>query len=368
MGMGLALPLLLAAKRAFQNNFETKITPPGYLQYLLANTKPNIISTSKDDGSGYLRDVKVRYKQRSTPDETATEDDCSIQGKPAYNEVTIGSTLFRKISYYFDLDTISQFEKDALALTNIGTPPTAIVMEVMDSIMSLANGLIGAIDIDLLTLQAANFGKNAVTGLNTARTVNFNLDGTENNLNEGMTMVMADARFNELQAASLAAVGSGLVDNYFLQLNANAINANQSGLNNSQLFRPAFYYDPYAAAAFGSNQFGLFEKNAVQIVNIARFRGPKAGRFGQSELGTVILPLSDAFGNPIGALELDWQKKYIDCPSEIEIAGEIETVGRGYSFDLMASFTQVNIPADAYKASDRLTGVNGTLRYTATNV
>ena len=79
MGKGLALPLLLAAKQAFgtPGNFGTKITPLGYLQYLLAQTKPNIINSSKDDGSGYMRDVKIRYRQRVPPGKSVDTDDCS---------------------------------------------------------------------------------------------------------------------------------------------------------------------------------------------------------------------------------------------------------------------------------------------------
>lgn len=368
MGKGLALPLLLASREVFNNaNPANKITPPGYLQMLLGNAKPNIINNGMDDGSGYIRDVKVRYRSRVPSGQTSTTDDCSVQAKPAYKDFTVDSTLFNKYAMFFEHDVMAKFERDALALQTLGTPATTVVKEVMDAIMEAANGLLADVNIALLALQAANFGKNQVSGSNAARTVNFAIDATQNNLDAGMTRVMSDAMLNEIRMDGMVAVGSGLVNNYLLQQPAKS--AAQNGLNTSNLFQPKFYFDPYASTGWGANQFGLFERNAVQFINVCRFRGPKAGQLGADEFGTVILPLNDSLGNPIGALELDWQKRYITCPSDIIIGTDEAptSVGRGVVIDLMCSYNQVNIAADAYDAADRLTGNNGTLRYSATN-
>lgn len=368
MSKGLAFPLLLAAREVFKGaNPSTKITPPGYLQMLLQNAKPNIINSGMDDGSGYIRDAKVRYRSRVPSGKTVTTDDCSVQAKPAYKEFTVDSTLFNKYAIFFEHDVMAKFEKDALALQTLGTPSTTVVKEVMDAIMEAANGLLADINISLLALQAANFGKNQVNGLNTAKTINFALSTATNPLNAGFTEVMSDTMLNEIRMDGVVAVGSGLVNNYFLQQSAKG--NDQSGVNTSNLFLPKFHFDPYAGTSWGANQFGIFEKNSVQFINICRFRGPKAGQLGADEFGTVILPLADSLGNPIGALEFDWQKRYITCPTEIVIGAEEEptAVGRGVVIDLMCSYNQVNIAADAYEATDRLTGNNGTLRYVATN-
>lgn len=368
MGKGLALPLLLAAREAFKGSTPSdKITPPGYLQMLLANAKPNIINSSFDDGSGYLRDVKIRYRNRVPAGKTVETDDCSIQSIPVYKDFTVDSTLFRKYAMFFDYNTIEKFERDALALQTLGSPATSVVKEVMDGIMNAANGLLADINVDLLTLQAATFGTNKVTASNAAKTINFQLATTSNPLNAGMTEVMSDLMLNEIRQDGVKIVGSGFVNNYYLQQKAKS--ADQSGMNTSNLFLPDFYFDPYAASEFGANQFGLFERDAVQFLNICRFRGVKGGKRGADEFGTVILPLSDSLGRPIGALEFDWQRRDITCPSEIIIGDDEEptSVGRGVSIDLMCSYNQVNIPADAFDAADVLTGVNGTLRYVATN-
>lgn len=368
MGKGLALPLLLASREAFKGaNPSSKITPPGWLQYLLGNAKPNIINSGIDDGTGYIRDVKIRYRQRVPSGKTVATDDCSIQANPAYKEMVVDTTLFKKYAIFFEHDVIAKFERDALALQKLGTPATTVVTEVMDAIMEAANGLLADVDISLLALQAANFGKNQVTGLNTAKTVNFALDATQNDLTAGMTGVMSDLMLNEIRMDNVTAVGSGIVNNYFLQQRAKT--AAQNGVNTPDLFLPKFYFDPYALAGFGANKFGAFEKDSVQFINICRFRGPKAGQLGSDEFGTVILPLNDSLGMPIGALEFDFQKRFITCPTEVTIGGADEptSVGRGVVIDLMCSFNQVNIPVDAYAADDRLTGNNGTLLYVATN-
>lgn len=369
MGKGLALPLLLAAKEVFKGATpHDKITPPGYLQMLLANAKPNVINSGIDDGSGYLRDVKVRYKNRVPAGKTVTTDDCSIQAVPVYKDFTVDSTLFRKYAMFFEHGVIDRFERDALALQTIGTPATSIVKEVMDGIMNAANGVLADINADLLALQAANWGKNQVTGVNTPKTINFQLATTSNPLNAGMTEVMSDLMLNEIRQDGVKIVGSGLINNYYLQQPAKS--ADQSGVTTSNLFLPQFYFDPYSAAGFGAaHRFGVFEKDAVQFVNICRFRGIKGGHIGADEFGTVILPLFDSLGNAIGALEFDWQKRFITCPTEIIIADDEEptSVGRGVAIDIMCSYNQVNIPSDAYDATDRLTGNNGTLIYVATN-
>src|SRR4051812_34722473 len=132
MGKGLALPLLLASREVFKGATPSlKITPPGYLQYLLGNSKPNIINSGIDNGSGYIRDVKVRYRTRVPAGKTVATDDCSVQASPAYSDFTINSTLFKKYGIFFEHDVIAKFEQDALALQTLGSPATTVVKEVM---------------------------------------------------------------------------------------------------------------------------------------------------------------------------------------------------------------------------------------------
>lgn len=372
MSKGLAQALIVSSREAFKDSSPMeKITPLGYMQYLLGNSTPTLKSFA-DDGSGYLRNLIVRYMQRGTPGSSITTDNCTVQTRAAYIDAAVPATMYRALGITFEDDIIARYEKDALNMINVGSPSTAIMREVWDVIISQANGLFTDINNDLLTLQAANFGKNISTGLNTAKTINFALNGTNNNLAAGMTQVMADAMINESKLTGASAVGSGLILNYALQQKAKA--PDQSGVNTALLAMPDFKFDPYTAAAWGANNFGLFEKDAVQFINIARFRGSKAGMKGGDYFFTLKLPVYDSVGQgSYRDFEFDVQLTYRTCPSDVQIgavgAGNpAVSLGRGWNIILSSSYTQFNIPTNSYKAGDRLFGNNGTYLYNATNV
>ena len=71
------------------------------------------------------------------------------------------------------------------------------MMEVIDAMTNELNGLIGDINNDLLSLyRLPHFGVNNVAGNNAARTVNFELTSTTNDLTEGVTKILNDAMEN----------------------------------------------------------------------------------------------------------------------------------------------------------------------------
>lgn len=373
MGKGLAQALLISSKEAFKDASPMdKITPLGYMQYLLGNTKPSVLSNGIDDGSGYIRNVKLRYMQRGAPGKSVTTDNCSVQTRAAYIDKDLPTTLFRALGITFEDDLIAAYEKDALAMKTVGTPPTQIMNEVWDVIISQANGLFTDINNDLLTVQSVNFGKNITTGLNTAKNINFALNGTNNDLSQGMTQIMADAMINESKLAGSSLVGSGVILNYSLQQKAKS--ADQAGVNTSLLQIPDFKFDPYSNPKWGADNFGLFEKDAVQFLNVCRFRGSKAGLKGSDYFFTLKLPVMDSVGQgTYKDFEFDVQITYRTCPDQLQI-GTFDAVnnppvavGRGWNVILMSSYNQVNIPIDSYEAGDRLLGNNGTYLYHATN-
>lgn len=374
MGKGLAQALLIASREAFRGATPvTKLTTPGYLQYLLDNNKPDIISQGKDDGSGYLRDVKIRYRTRGIPGRSVQVDDCSTQVLPAYREFDVPATSFRALGLVFDEEQIQRFERDAMAQVSAGTPAmTGIMKDVYEAIIEQANGLFADINLDLLAFQAANFGKNKVLGTNAAKTINFGLNTTNNDLASGMTAVMSDAMENEVKIAGACIVGSGLVNNYYLQQAAKGLD--QSGVNTTQLALPRFYFDPYAQQAWGANQFAVLERDAVQFVNTCRFRGAKAGLRGSDFFMTLRLPLVDSLGQgQLGGFEFDVQLKFRTCVEEVQVGAPSENnppmvLGRGWNVILSCSYQPVYIPSNAYEAGDILNGANGTFRYLATNV
>ena len=369
MALGFAPYLLFQSKAVFQGIApSTKITPAGYTRMLMENSKPNIVSTGIDDGSGHIKEVRVKYRTRLPKGQSDTTDNCDINAKPAYAEQTIAATMFRKYAILLEDNVIAQYEKDASSLMQKGqlTGVTPLMQEQWDVIMETINGLLSDINDDLVTKQVANFGTNQTTGSAAAKTVNFPLSTTTNNLSQGMTMVMSDARLNEYNLANSVIVGSGLIDAYYIQ--QAALSTAQNGVNVNQLARPKYYHDFDSAADWGTNQFGIFEKNAVQLIDINRYTGFKAGEKGGDWFGTLTVPILDSEGN-LSSMTFDIQMTYIKCPTEVIIGGygDPQTVNRGWALIISKSFDQFNIPADAYAAADRLTGNNGTLRYVATN-
>jgi hypothetical protein len=375
MANGFLPYLLLTSKAVFQGNTPCqKITPPGYLRMLLEQSRPNIVSQSIDDGSGHIRDVKIKFRTRRPVGLSQDDDNCDVDARPAYSEDTISSTLFKKTSFFLDDDTIARYEKEASAQVKTinGIPQLAQITPMMkeqwDIVMEFANGLIGDINIALLAKQVANFGFNQTTGSAAAKTVNFLLSNANNDLSTGMPMLISDMMENEIKMSDVTLVGSGLINNYYIQQPAKS--ADQSGVNTSQLALPKLYHDLYAGSAWGANQFGVFEKNSAQFVDIVRFTGFKAGMKPGTWLGSLPLPIVDSQGNTF-SLTVDVQIKYIDCPQEIEVGYPVPatvSVGRGWVIILSKSFDQFNIPATSYDAADRLFQNNGTLRYEATNV
>lgn len=366
--VGVAQALLMQSKEVFQGAAPSKkVRTPGYLKMLIDNELPNILSSTIDNGSGHIKDVKIRYKPRLKTGMTATEDNCSIQGNPSYLEATIPALSFRKYSLFLEDSVVNTYTEEASRTILVGKPQTELMAEMWDNILDAANGLFGDINIDLLADQVAAFGVNAVTGTNAASTLNFPLSTATSNLSEGITKLMNDMLVNEGDASNLVMVGSGLISNYYLKHAENAL-VGANGFDPNKITHPALYHDLYTGSAWGANQFGAFQKGSVKLINVNRFAGKFGGDKLKTILGTINLPVMDSLnGNQLKSFKFDFQLRYNECPGDLEINGETVTVGRGYILDLMANYAQFNIPGDSYMTGDPMYGNNGTYRYTATN-
>lgn len=366
MGKGIALAVLKAQREVFASATPSlKISPSGMLAYCLSQGSTNrILSSTVDNKSGYIRDVKVRYRKRAAAGESVTTDDCSVQGESAFYEQSIPSLSKRYKGLWFDMPTIKQFEADALASTGAGKP-TIVMMEVMEAIMNEINGLLQDINADLVSALVT--GKNLSTGLTTAKTVNFTQNTANLVLASGMTEIMGDALLHEVQPGNLDLIGAGIIAKYMLQQGAKGID--QTGLDTSRLALPGFYYDPAFTSLLAANNFVAVEKNALQFINICYNRANAiSGGFGTSEFDTITFPVVDSMGNSLANLEFDIQMKEFDCPSDVTIGDEDPAAkGRGMKVIIGCNFALAQIPATAYKAADRMYQVNGVWKYVATN-
>lgn len=350
-----------------------KITPAGFLRMLLEN-KPAVELLQLDNGNGHLRDVRYKYKKRAVPSQTSTEDNCDITYIPRWLENSLATTNFRKAAFFIDDETMARYCADASATVAVGQPSTMLMNEFMKDIMNTANALIGAINQDLLTLQAVNFGRNQVTGSNAAQTVNIPKDATQYDLSSGITKILADAMENEF-CGSINLVGSGIMNNFQIQQLVSCCNA--AGVDMSRFTGFNWYHDLYAKQSWGTNQVGVFSEGSVGLIDIIRYRGFRSGDRGVSQFFTMPLPVECPQCNGgYDGLVFDAQLKYFDCPQDIEsdCDGTVP-IDRGYALILSKTYGLFNIPSNAYQnesvyddcGTDRLSGNNGTLRYTITN-
>lgn len=371
---GMAQALLVYAKLLYTTQYAGhKVTPGGYLAYLLQNrARLSEADLSGDKRNGHMVPVKVRYKQRITPDEIVGTDDCKVEGKPVWKETSVATDMFAKYAFYIPNSLIKQYANQASTIQTMGDPSKGIMNEFWEHIVYVVNGMLGKMDSDLLTKQALNFGVNQVTGVNTTTTVNFPLSTATNNLATGVTKILSDAMANEFSPGSIDIVGSGLFNAYELQQIAKS--HDQSGVNTAALRGYKFYHDLYAQSKWGANQVGVFEKGSVQFLDVNRYAGNFGGDHGMVWKGVLDIPIAmtNADGT-FATIKLDAHLKYMDCPTDVPVwdAGEgdyaSETLGEGYYLILSKAYGQFNMPSDSYKTADRLTGNNGSLRYTITN-
>lgn len=352
------------------NTPSEKITSPGYMLYLAqSGASPNVVNEGEDRPDGTHQDMKIKYRNRPLEDHIQDEDNCEIDGVPVYKEATVSLNYFSKYAFFLDDREIAKYMADAVQTTQQGKPATSMMQEHLGALQEMLNAFYGKMDTNLLTKQSTNFGMNIVEGNNAATTVNIAQDATINDLEDGLTKILADLIENELTGTPWI-VGSGLFNNFDLQQFLKV--ANQAGIDTSRfLTKYRFLYDRRANAVWGANQIGVFAPGAVKPLYRTKYEGNFAGLKGNSLFFTMTPAVTDSLGNLLNhdLFKLDVQMKFIDCPQEITVNayGGTQSVNRGWYLIFSKQYDQFNIPSDAYAAADDLYQVNGTLRYTISN-
>ncbi len=369
--LGYAPYLLRHIKEVANGNTPSeKITSPGYMLYLAqSGAAPNVVNMGEDRTDGTHQDMRIKYRNRPLESHIQDEDNCEIDGVPVYKEATVSLNYFSKYAFFLDDREIAKYMADAVKTTQQGKPATTMMQEHLGAIHEMLNAFYGKMDRNLLTKQSTNFGMNIVEGDNAATTVNIAQDATINDLEDGLTKILADLIENEISGTPWI-VGSGLFNNFDLQQFLKV--ANQAGIDTTKfLTKYRFLYDRRANDAWGANQIGVFAPGAVKPLFRTKFEGDFAGLKGNSLFFTMNPAVTDSLGNLLNhdIFKLDVQMKFIDCPQEITVNayGGTQSVNRGWYLIFSKTYDQFNIPADAHAAADDLYQVNGTLRYTITN-
>lgn len=351
-----------------ENAPEHKITPSGFLKAALekgANATPVQDALSLSNTAGHIKDLRLKYYNRTIPSQMSTSDNCDIDLVQAYDEITIDTTSIVKFGLHFDDSTIAKYCDEASRSINIGGAPTPFMQEHLAGLMAAMNGFVSKIDQTLLGQVV--WGTNAVTGNNTAVSVNFNDDSTVNLFTEGYTKLLNDYALNEGQGTPIV-VGSGLINAAMIQSKIAGL-TQYSPLNNGAAANSFdYYHDINSQTSWGTNQFGVFMPGTFGLVELDRYRGFRAKKLGLSTFWNMAVPLNmPGADGLLQMMYIDFQLRELDCAQEATVGYETTTLDAGYSLIMSKRFALWQVPNDAFLAGDRLTGNNGSLRYTAAN-
>ena len=351
-----------------ENAPEHKITPSGFLKAALEkgeNATPVQDALSLSNQAGHIKDLRLKYYNRTIPSQMSTSDNCDIDLVQAYDEITIDTTSIVKFGLHFDDSTIAKYCDEASRSVNIGGAPTPFMQEHLAGLMAAMNGFVSKIDQTLLGQVV--WGTNAVTGNNTAVSVNFNDDSTVNLFTEGYTKLLNDYALNEGQGTPIV-VGSGLINAAMIQSKIAGL-TQYSPLNNGAAANSFdYYHDINSQSSWGTNQFGVFMPGTFGLVELDRYRGFRAKKLGLSTFWNMAVPLNmPGADGLLQMMYIDFQLRELDCAQEATVGYETTTLDAGYSLIMSKRFALWQVPNDAFLAGDRLTGNNGSLRYTAAN-
>jgi len=349
--------LITISNLAGINDPQYKVTPVGFLEMLLNNATTANVSNLESLQQGLTREIKVRYMQRGIDTDTVDVDDCDTNITAVWKEGSVGGASFSKIGIKIDDSLLRKLEDNATQPFSLGSPATSLNIALYQTILTQLNGLISKIDKNLLAAQVGAWGKNPVTGLNTAQTVNFK---NEPSINDGIVKLLSDYQYSEITGIPQV-VGNGTVVNYDIQQRLKkSFDGGGFGSNPVNV-----YHDPFTVSAWGANHFGVFVPGLISFVDYLKYSGNFGGYKGGSYFFTFPVPVQLASGKLI-SLWFDAQLKYNDCPEKDEDG--LVVSDRGWAILISKNYGLFNAPSDIYKTGDRLSGFNGSLHYIGTSV
>lgn len=337
------------------NDPQLKVSPAGFLKALLENNALTEVNNIDAIRGGQEQEIKVRYQQRGTEDEVSDRDDCDIDVTPEWKEANIGHPLYSKIGIFISDEQFRKYQLEATQTLAAGTPSAPLMRALYETILTHCNGLIQKIDRNLVAAQSTKWGANAAYGLSKSAQ-RITLD-EKASMTDGFVKIITDAQANEIND-QLIVVGNGLVNAF------DVYNRFKTGVDGQGFGSLAFntYNDPKTATSWGVNHFGVFAKGNVGFVDFNKNVGSYAGEKGGSYFFTLPVPAILANGE-LTSLVFDAQLKYKDCPVYDGTGKKI--ADRGWLLILSKTYGLFNLPDTAFKSTDPLYQVNGSLHYIA---
>lgn len=346
----------------------TSVTPNGFTNALLMQEDQPMVVGAWDNG--HRREVRVKYKIPASEAQVQTSDNCGIDVIPAYSEATVPLTKYVGLSIFVKDDEIRQYCSDASDTVTKGLPPTRMMAEHLDSILHQMRPLYAKMETILTTSMSTQWGINARTGSASSTNVNFNLNGSTQNFQEGLTRLLQDFAINEMCGTPMI-IGSGNIHGFAINYMSKAYGLNQNGIDQSKLADALgfeFYHSQKTASTWGSNQFGVFSKGAVHLITNPRYVDNFVMDAGIVKHFTMTDPTTSCW-TPNGLSNFIWDvnMEYNNCTTT-KTGGYLgsQSVNQGWNIKISANFDLFVNPA-ALDGADVLAGNNGTLRYTAQN-
>jgi hypothetical protein len=321
--------------------------------------------------NSHRRTLTVVYRERPTLDVVQDEDTCDVNRIPVKKEWTLPNLLHKQTSFFIPDDEIKQYCDEFSQSVAVGQPATTMMREHYNLFVESANILLKAINQELVTEMAAQFGNNTTTGGAGGKVININRAGQQMQLNDGIIALLSDLRDNEL-CDEPCIVGGGNFSAYDIARMASCCSS--AGVDAGRLGLPPFWFDKDTQDIWGANTIGVFAKGSVKFISYNKYLGAFGGVKGNSIFFTAPFPVDEFAGcadmlQCLRDLRLDVQMRYIDCPTQITVngAGDPVTVNRGWQVILSKDFQLWAQPLNAYAAGDELESTNGTLLYYVDN-
>lgn len=344
-----------------------KMHVAGFLASLFCCQNSSVSPINDGFEGSHVRPLTVKYRQRPTLAHVQDEDNCEINRIPAYSEWTLPTLGYQQTSFFLDDATVQQYCIDASAKRSVGAPPTMVMEEIYSILLEHANILLKAINRDLVTEMATQFGDNVTTGGSTGKVININRQGDQFILDNGIVDIMRDLQENEVCDAPCV-IGGGLFAAWNMAKTIACCNS--AGMDVSRFGDMRFFFDKDTQNIWGDNTIGVLAPGSVKFLGRNKYGGNFAGQKGNSFFTTLPFP-TEAFGcnadDCLRDLVFDLQLRYIDCPETIEVNGTPTLVNRGWQGILSKPYNLWVQPTTAYASGDELEGTNGTLKYFITN-
>lgn len=264
---------------AGENAPSRKLHVAGFLAMTFCCQNSSVSPVNDGYGSdGTQRPLTVSYTQRPTLAQVQDEDDCDINNLPSKSEWNLPNLAHKQYSFYLSDDQVSRYCSEFSQSVAVGNPSTTMMREHYDRFVEGANIVLRAINRDLVTLAATQFGTNTVTASASARTINVPQTPTMN-VSTGMIQLLRDFQENEI-CGDPCLVGGGI----FAGVNiANEIACcNNAGLDMSRLGLPRFFFDKDTQAIWGANSVGAFTPGSIKFIGRNKYLGNFAGEKGNS--------------------------------------------------------------------------------------